>query len=153
MAVLSKQQYERRNENAAIRMEQNAKAQTLNTGQHEALSWLCKVRHDIHTNQKAIFCVESGDHSKLSRYIDSEIKEKLREVGLKNSLSWNMLDVPDDHFYDKPEDEGGFNLDYDTAYETCIRFLEKVNTDIEKYLRSIDEIHGTSYCPTGLTRL
>lgn len=149
--------YERKNEWAANRMEQNKNIDTLTEQQHDALAWLCSIRHTIHTNQKSMFISNSVDFD-LWKYIDgvddNTIKEKLESVGLPNNLSWDALFVPSDYDYNMRfnEDKSWYN-DYDAAYEIHIDFLEKVNTDIENYLRNIDKEHGTNYAPSGHTRL
>ena len=38
-------------------------------------------------------------------------------------------------------------------YEEFIDKMESINTAIENYLEEIDRKHGTSYCPSGHTRL
>lgn len=154
MAKLSKEQYSRRNENAAIRNENNKVVNTLTEDQHEVLAWLCSERHRIHSNIKSMFLAESSEYSELWDIVDSRITKKLNDVGLRNNLGWDRMDIPNDHDYNTPEDEGGYEMeDYDEAYALCYSFVEKINSDIEIFLSSIDKAHGTNYCPTGTHRM
>ncbi|AKG07173.1 hypothetical protein AAX05_08770 [Moraxella bovoculi] len=65
------------------------------------------------------------------------MSETIQEQGLE-------LDLDDDATYE---------LVYDELYTEAMAEYEKLNQDIEKYLRRIDEEYGTQYCPTGFARL
>lgn len=54
MAYLNKEDYERRQRNADLRMAENAKIETLSEEQHEAISSLATFRHDYHCNMNSI---------------------------------------------------------------------------------------------------
>jgi hypothetical protein len=151
MAYKTKEQYQRHADNAHRRNQENKEITTLSEEQHDALAALCAFRHELHTNQKSLFNTESCNHSDYIRSLDGEIMENLNEVGLPNSLTFDIFSFESDSEYD--EDIDG---DYDEWYEKSIAgvfsFVEKVNSEIENYLREIDKIHGTSYCPTGALR-
>lgn len=157
-SVNKKEIYEGKREWAARRMEKNKMVDTLTEEQHEALAWLAEVRHKIHTNQKSMFLSQSSDYNELWSHIDDidedkSIYWKLTNVGLKNDLSWDVSNIPNDYDYNLPQEEGGYGIEsYDEAFEILIEFLEKVNSDIEVYLTKIDEEHGTNYAPSGYTR-
>lgn len=123
--------------------------------QHETLSWLCQIRHELHTHQDGIFITGSADFYKFTGLIESswgegEINERLKEAGL-NPIRWGDLqadDIPDDYHFE----EEGYQT-WEDAYEAAIEKAEEINSVIENYLREIDEKHGTEYCPTGMTRI
>lgn len=142
MARKSKEEYAMHTENAKGRQEEMKSITTLTEDQHDALAKVCSIRHELHTNQKSIYRSESSKFSELINYMDGEIKNILLSVGLKNDLKWNVIDLPCD--YDCEDAEQGLSDVYD--------FVAKVNKQIENYLRNIDAVHGTSYCPTGALR-
>lgn len=154
MAYLDKEAYERKKEWAAKRMAENALVETLSEEQHEALEWLCSVRHDVHCNQEDFFCDESVNSSEYWNYIDDgdggTIREKLTQAGLP-AVEWSFN--PDMY----TSDSLCYELDYteeerEEERERCFEMAEKFNSDIEKYLKTIDEQHGTNYCPSGASR-
>lgn len=142
MARKSKEQYQHQTENAHKRNFEQKEIATLTEEQHEALAQVCSIRHELHTNQKSLFCSESSKYSTLLNYLDGGIKEILNSAKLKNSLSWNIVDLPSD--YDCEDSDKGLS--------EVFSFVEKVNSEIENYLREIDKTHGTNYCPTGALR-
>lgn len=54
---------------------------------------------------------------------------------------------------DVPEDDDERQEWYADNYSRIMSELSDLNEQIEDYLRSIDEQHGTSYCPTGAQRV
>ena len=168
MGHVSKEGYERKAAYAARKSAKNAKIETLTEQQHEALSWLCEVRHEIHTGQKHFFCSESGDHEHLWNYIDGGINSKLSLANLPGiEFKYNELDVWTDSIIGY--DEEGFVEEFGAEYEldensdtqdVLIAAEDRMNSEvcrfnaaIEKYLSNIDELHGTEYSPTGAARL
>jgi hypothetical protein len=144
MAYKTKDEYQRHTENAHKRQsEMRENIATLTEEQHEALSQVCSIRHELHSNQKSLFCSESSKYSTLLNYLDGGVKEILNSANLKNSLSWNIIDLPSDYDCEDP----------DKGLTEVFSFVSKVNSEIENYLREIDEVHGTSYCPTGALRV
>ena len=61
MAYLDKDAYIAKRELAARRMAENAEIETLTPEQHEALEYLCTVRHNIHCNQDDLFKSQCGN--------------------------------------------------------------------------------------------
>jgi len=161
MAFLTKEQYEGKQRAAERRMTENAKKETLTEEQHDALSWLCMIRHEMHGHQEAFFHEESSDHTKFWNYIDTDINERLTKAGLSkiefeydelddyNTDGFVISDLDDEDIDDDDEREERIA----EALEEIIHLAETFNTTIEDYLREIDEEHGTSYCPTGISRL
>jgi len=161
MAYLSKDTYEGKKRAAERRMTENAKATTLTPEQHDALSWLCTIRHQMHGNQEAFFLEESSDHSIFWGYIDSGINERLTSVGLSEiTLKYSVID---DYVTDgtvisdlDDEDEEDDEIRQDRMSEALagvVCLAETFNRTIETYLRAVDEEHGTNYCPAGVQRL
>ena len=71
MAYLTKDAYENKREWAAPKMANNAEIKTLKPMQHETLSWLCQIRHELHTHQDGIFITGSADFYKFTGLIES----------------------------------------------------------------------------------
>lgn len=121
--------------------------------QTDALEELCKIRHEIHSNQRDMWNAESGMYSELWGYLYDDnshsINSMLRRVGLPEIVFTQdyMQECPNSLDYDEV-----FELEYDEAYFLCMDILEAINTDIENYLAGIDEQYATSYCPTGISR-
>lgn len=173
---MSKAMYEAKERYAKHKMQENAKIDTLTAEQHDALWALCTFRHKFHSNKADLFLSESSFAGEFSFEMQSDENSKLKEVGLP-AIEWSFYDnchIPDDSFrewFDFSDyaniakvvlDEGlELDLDDDDTYnvvrvmlfEQAMDEYEKLNNDIEKYLRRIDEEHGTQYCPTGFARL
>jgi hypothetical protein len=143
MAKKTKKQYSRHTENAHRKHEEMKSISSLTEEQHYASSEICSIRHELHSNQESIYKTGSSNFSKFNNYLDYKIKEILDEVGLKNNLSWNVDILPTDY-----EDDSNYEDDIQEIY--C--FMEKVNREIESFLRSVDNMYGTEYCPTGKLR-
>ena len=154
MGLISKEGYEAKARYAQKRMEENAQIKTLSEEQHNVLSWLCKVRHIIHTNQKSFFVTESTISGEIYKYIDEEINYKLESCKLPK-IQWSVdgFDLVTDFDYYELDEEERTTETYNELLGQCIDQLELINSDIEKYLKTIDNEHKTSYCPTGVSRL
>lgn len=177
-----KREMERRNESAAwhhARMKEEC--QTLTEEQHDVLSWLCEIRHDLHSEDREK--IWDNNSSVLDPFFNGcsacEVNGHLEEVGLK------PIDIDSDFFMDLPNstdyeymlsDEereeweskaekfnekhpdsmfhSGLSLWKEESGE-YIKFcdmLEDLNKSIEDYLRKIDEVHHTQYAPSGKYR-
>lgn len=158
MSYLSKDQYSRRNENAAIRMAKNAENSSLTEDQHEALSDLCKIRHELHSNIDRI--VKNDEQREIDTLV--KINIQIKESGL---IPMKFISIYIEDFIDidtislleiidciSSEDE---NYDdwYDENYERIYNELEELNDKIEKYLSVVDVKYKTNYAPTGMQRI
>lgn len=155
MAYLTKEAYEGKREWVARRMAENREIDTLTEEQHEVIEWLCSVRHDVHCNQEDFFIGESSNCDKYWGYIEDgcggEINKKLSDVGL-DKVDWSFN--PEMYDTDSICYELGYSEEeIEEARESCMEMASKFNNDIEKYLTNIDKQHGTSYCPSGATRI
>lgn len=173
---MSKAMYEAKERYAKKKMQENAKIDTLTDEQHDALAQLCAFRHKFHSNKASLFLSESSFAAEFSFEMQSDENSKLREVGLP-TIEWSFYDnshIPDDSFREwfnfanyselsetiqeqglelDLDDDETYELVYDELYTEAMGEYEELNQDIEKYLRRIDEEHGTQYCPTGFARL
>jgi len=149
--------YERRAENAAIRMAKNAEVSSLTEEQHQALNELCSRRHAMHSNMDS--CVTSRENGIMANLEKTGVI--LAQAGIPchvlPSDESDYIDIDDiDSLYeydDVPEDDEERQEWYTDNYSRIMSELSELNEQIEKYLRSIDEQHGTSYCPTGEQRI
>jgi len=155
--MLNEEEYERRNEAAAQRMEKNAENTSLSEEQHEVLAELCSIRHKMHCHPNGFWISESCDYRIFFNYIDSEINELLRNAGLPAIKFPDATNCPSDADWDMELNQSDYSDDewedmMDDAHHEALNFAEKINTIIEDYLKKIDEKHGTNYAPTGALR-
>lgn len=150
MGLLDKEAYERKREWAAKRMTENSLIDSLAPEQHEVLSWLCSVRHDVHCNQEAFWYSEYSGHSEYWDYINYIINDKLKSVNLP-CIEWSFS--PDDYMTDSICYELGYDDDeIEEEMKNCFNMSNIFNNDIEHFLLKFDKEHGTNYCPSGFTR-
>ena len=159
MAKISKDMYDARRESAARRMGENAKNSNLTEEQHECLEGSCRMRHEIHCNQSALFNTESGAHQEYWSFLEG-LKERSCEVKLPYSgYVPDGIELPLDCDYDDEDIHGGkewWTEDgdrYDAAYGAMIAAAERFNGELELYLAEIDSKYGTNYAPTGAQRI
>jgi hypothetical protein len=146
MAHLTKTQYFLRNENAAKRMQENAKVETLTELQHDALANLCTARHNIHSNMKHIIISDENGYKQSIITCNADLLERgLTPMSFVGTDMSDYIDI--DSISEIGED------DYEEDYERISVELEKLNKKIENYLSEIDNKYGTSYCPTGKQRI
>lgn len=152
MSYLNKEQYDYRRESAAQRMEDNARIESLTEEQHETLAWLCQIRHNIHCNMKVLWNDQNGQHNEYINYIDHVINDRLNSVGL-NVIRFDKSDmIPTASDWDADYWGGGWTS-YEDAYEYCMNHYYIQHGIIESYLLTIDNEHGTNYCPSGALRV
>lgn len=161
MAILDKDAYERKREWAARRMAENAKVESLTDEQHELLEKLCTYRHELHCNWGTMFNPQSGNFNELADVI-SEYAVGTGEWDLYSAIKeafgrepFTPTDWPTreccKEWYAYDDIENAYE-DPDEAYEVMCEVLSKVNSEIEAFLAEVDKEHGTSYCPSGITR-
>ena len=145
MAILNKEQYAYRNESAAKRMIENSTISSLTEEQHSFLSELCKFRHDLHCNQEALFLTESAKHEAWTDYI-CDLDDNASSLTL-GTIIGSEYDYVTDMTYEFDD------LDRDEAMALALENANELNNKIETFLQTIDETHGTNYCPTGKLRM
>lgn len=175
-----KQIYEGKREWAARRMLENAKIETLTEKQHEVLEWLCTVRHELHTNKDSVWNENSDALKPFENFCgDCEVNQRLKEVGLKPiELNFDCFTCPTvSDFYEclKSEEReeweekavqynaenpggmlhNGLSLwrEKSGKYRDFLDEMENINNQVEKYLKEIDDVYSSNYCPSGYTRL
>lgn len=138
--------------------ERNALIETLTEEQHEALSALCADRHYMHVNGEKEIWSEESSHSRTYQLIGgvmwvSEINQYLADADLPTI---NFCDYDDcdnistyDTFCDSDEEREDAELE---AKERIEEIIEHNDALICKYLKKIDEEHGTEYTPSGMSR-
>ena len=148
MAYLTKEQYSRRNENAANRMAKNAENTALTEEQHEAISNLCTARHKLHSNMRHAII---EDYNGLKKAIVNA-NVAIYECGL-TPMSFIGTDRSDYIDIDSLNEIEYTKEEYDSEYERISNELEKLNSKIEDYLSEIDSKYSTNYAPTGAQRM
>lgn len=180
MTIMDKKQmYEAKREWAAKRMKENAEIETLTEEQHEVLEWLCTIRHELHTSKDSVWNNNSDALKPFDNSCgDYEVNQRLKRVGLKPiELQFDYISCPtvsdfdclsrdeQDEWQEKadrynnehPNSMGHSSIslwqEESWEYRDFLEDIERINDNIEKYLKEIDEMHGTNYCPSGYTRL
>lgn len=160
MAYLSKQQYDRRRENAAQRaIDNEAQAQQngMTAEQAELISRLCSLRHDLHTNMDEVTKTDDNMIKRDLVNLNSEIAASgLPYVECIPTETEDFIDIDTiDGLYDYgdvPKDDAERKQWYEENYERIYKELEDLNTNIEHYLADIDKQYNTHYAPTGALR-
>ena len=180
MSILSREVYERKQAYANKRNRANAEIDTLTEEQHEALAELCRIRHELHCNQDDVFNSESCEYAEFRRNFrdDGNVFRLLDDVDLPRITVLDISELPcsDDYYESLDADERteweeraelvnsqssstmkhtGFSIWVEESgdYAFFRKRLEVLNKQIEDYLMAIDEEHGTTYCPTGNSRI
>jgi hypothetical protein len=153
MGYLNKAQYDYRRESAAKKMREQRSITSLTEEQHEALSDVCRIRHELHCSMEDRFYTGSCNFSAHWHYCnndyDSSIYAILKNVGLENNLFWNNEEIPNDMDWEDYEEWDC----WEDAYQACYDFCGNINKEIEQYLRNVDKKHGTEYAPSGSLRI
>lgn len=148
MAHLTKEDYSKRNENAAKRMLENSKNDSLTEKQHEAISMLCTARHELHSNKRHAII---EDYKGLKQAIVSAniaiLESGIKPMDFVGTDSSDYIDIDSLNEIEYTEDE------YESEYERISNELEELNEKIENYLSEIDSKYGTNYAPTGAQRV
>lgn len=135
----------------------------------ENISTVCQYRHDLHANLYAnassLFNTESSEYDYLWEKVNF-LKEYTTFDGLDECTptdsDWYMWMEDEDkaeyHEGDETYDDEEHSSDaYDNFVETEVKKiadqLENLNTQVEQKLKTIDEEHGTTCCPTGASRI
>lgn len=122
----------------------------LTDNQHEALTWLCSFRHELHCNQEDLFYSESANFSDFSCQICGRLTRYLQKVGLISDS--RMFDYSDE-FFDIPSDfDCTTDAEYESGLEQVHEFCEKIDADIIEFLQEIDQRYKTEYAPTLIAR-
>lgn len=160
-------------------MLKNSEIDTLTEEQHNALAWLCRVRHELHCSWESVF---EGDSDTITPFDNSlgecEINQVLDDAGLKKiDFNFNFDDMPTENDYynlltdEEQEEYEQIAEEYNAShsgmqhtgcsvwkeesgeYDIFVKQMGNLNSKIEEYLRNIDKEHNTNYCPSGITRL
>lgn len=166
MSYLTQAQYYYRRESAAQTMTANREScDTLTEEQHDALAEVCRMRHELHGDSRSLYASESSNHDRWIAWLgcdesdeNGKINDVLVSAGLPRISAIAVpCDIPCDGYEadeDEVDEDGCITDEALSARLADVgRFAESVNTRIEKYLKEIDTVHGTSYCPSGALRV
>ena len=150
MAKLTKEQYEKRTENAVSRQEENKTIRTLTEEQHDIISEVCNMRHKIHSSGDELYNMQSLFSNKATIWLE-DINSRLISIDLPR-----INNIPRSEDFPSAEDQYCGVIDTDDEEKNIEKFYElmnDLNNSIEQWLRRIDTEHGTNYCPTGTHRM
>jgi hypothetical protein len=155
---LSKEAYEGKREWAAKKMAENRNIESMTEEQHDAMANLASVRHDFHVNMgKIIFDDEMNQRNKLieanALLMESGLpRMDFIPVSLEDYIDIDTIDLLK-QIEDVPEDENELQIWTDENYERIYSELSELHGRIESYMSDIDSKYGTSYAPSGHTRI
>lgn len=175
MGKIDKDGYDRKREWAAKKMAAQREIETLTEEQHEALAEVCRIRHTFHCEMYDYF---DGEAPTEGWEIFEKINDLLSDAGLKtiDFTDYDMLPCVNDYYYVISDEErdgweakadkfnskrqgglmhNGLSLwkEESGEYDTFCDGIEELHNQIENYLYAIDREHGTSYAPSGATRI
>jgi hypothetical protein len=146
--------FEGKEKYAARKMLSNREIKTLTQNEHEILDKLCEMRHQLHISSGSMWNSESSESDTIKRYF----RDLLIEIdGMELVINIDDIETDIDFYFEVEEEE----IDSDSEeYEelrrdSLERHLEQINylnTQIEEFLKKIDDVHGTQYRPTGGSR-
>lgn len=170
MAILTKEEFDKRNENASKRNAENTNIAVENGLPREigeTLEWLCNRRHWFHClDVESVYNSESSEYGNFYHFVQKEDDEiiKLEEYfnkpvftvsqltieALPTDYDWNecLDDEEKENIYD--DDEEKYRLE---SLSKIMDFKNNINNQIEKFLTDIDTQFKTSYAPTGQQRI
>ena len=82
-----------REERVKERMAENRRVTSLSEAQHDALEYLCSVRHEMHSGQKAFFLSDDPRHERFELLIGQGGKGAINTVLLNAGLPTVSLDT------------------------------------------------------------
>ena len=148
---------------------------TLSENQIDVIEWLCKIRHEIHSNLDS-YWLGNGNWNYFDNDSVDSINYKLKSVNLPSIPFSDFTDIPtvddyyefeDTDYWDSVAEQlqnnnsknifalSGVDVwkDKTDSYETFLQCMDNYNKQIEKYLMQIDKENGTNYAPSGWARL
>ena len=159
MAQLDKNAYYGKMIYAGKKMSANKEIETLTEEQHDALSQMCRARHELHTNMDRI---TKGSQVWLASIVDANYaleKSGLTPISLIPTDKSDFINIDSirelEDLGEAPsrDDEDEWQEWYDAEYSRIYDELAELNRKIEKYLEQIDIEHGTYYAPSGASRI
>lgn len=141
--------YLRKADHAADKMIANKKIAALSPEQHDKLAELCHMRHKMHTCGKSMFVDGRELHSYFNNFylkIDGVDSPNLETIEWTCSEDYHeaIQSIDDIDEQDRI---------YALHINQYAKEKEELNNTIEAYLREIDNLYGTDYCPGGHTRI
>lgn len=106
----------------------------LTDNQHTALAIVASMRHTLHCTKDTN---ERNVRDKSINFFERLMPIMLRVVGLPTM-------VIDTDALDKSVKS--------EVIEDIREAIESVNAEVENYLKAVDRVYGTTYCPTGIQR-
>lgn len=146
MAYLNKEAYERKAQYALNKAIENANIAELNgmtAEEIEAADIICSYRHTMHSMSAV----------SVHNIFSSEYDDYNRMCGEISKLTDYKLNLDTDDMPSSADEDIDPDYDYDENVSLCADYMERINGKIENYLADIDKKYGTSYCPTGKSRI
>ena len=124
----------------------------------ELISTVCADRHEMHISADDIWggSTNEFDFEKNTMAILDMISQKFDVEGIESVRDFRPSEIEDIVSYETFQSlviEGVMDEDQEQDnYNHICRAIEAHNSIVEEFLQKIDEILGTDYCPTGLSR-
>lgn len=116
--------------------------------QHEALTYVCSFRHELHCHQEDLFFSESANFSDFANMLCGKLHVLLCNVGIeygKFDYYNEFIELPDDQMCESDEE-------YEQGLQKVHEFCERIDADIIEFLQEIDSRYNTEYAPTLIAR-
>jgi beta-mannanase len=162
MSYLNKNQYDYRRESATQRNIDNESKATSNgmtEEQASLVSELCSLRHNIHSSIESLIVSDENNLKQTLIVMNNKLEASgLEPMSFIGTDLTDYVDIDDlssirDWDADAPSvGDEGYQEWYDENYSRIYDELEELNSNIESYLKSIDEQYNTSFAPTGALR-
>ena len=154
---MNKQAYQARKESAANhKMNQKERCSSMSDQQHDSLAEICTLRHNLHCSDGVGIFTGEGGEDKMISTINELISDFDQNYRITEFTEDDLTDVDWYDIFDE-EDKSNYNYEFQEYRDHAIRLIlnkiEKINTEIEKFLKKIDKEHHTEYCPSGFTRV
>ena len=120
----------------------------LTPAQHEAITFVCSFRHELHCSQEDLFYCESANFSNFAEMLCGKLHVLLHNVGIEyNKFDYynEFIELPDDQMCETDEE-------YEDGLQQVHEFCEKIDADIIEFLQEIDKRYKTEYAPTLIAR-
>lgn len=109
----------------------------LTENQHTALAIVSSMRHMLHCTKDTNERTTRDARNKSINFFEHLMPIMLRAVGL------SVMMIHTDALNKSVKGE---------VIENIRDAIEGVNAEVENYLRAVDNVYGTTYCPTGIQR-
>jgi len=150
MSIISKEGYEAKARYASNNARDNEEILD-NEELSNKLDRICAIRHQLHScNRAALYNTESSNFEEMWNIVELQTfagEEVLDETNCPSDIDWS------ENIIDKEEYQDNYEVYNDYMFGFFAKKIEEINKKVEEKLRQVDAEYGTSYCPSGASRI